>query len=116
MGGENSGNSGNEEWLHQVFARFEDHTLSVNRAIQEIREETAELRRSRIDFQKRWEEHLAEDRKRWAEQQERWDADQKRWEDQQKRWESTGKAILAIWEKVEKRPSSGDGDADPPGS
>jgi len=84
------------------------HEHSFSRAETESRFEKVldEIRQSREEWMRRWEENDArwqrqweEDRRRWEENQRRWEENERRWEENQRRWEENERR----WEENQRR-------------
>ena len=92
MGNTGGDGNGEKEWLHQVLARFEDHTLEMRRVV-------AELRAANERADERWEEN----KRRWGENDRRWGENERRWERHMKDWDRTSRAVVRLWEELERR-------------
>jgi hypothetical protein len=84
------------------------HEHSFSRAETESRFDRVldEIRQSREEWMRRWEENDArwrqqweEDRRRWEENQRRWEENERRWEENQRRWEEDKRR----WEENQRR-------------
>ena len=81
------------------------HEHSFSRAETESRFEKVldEIRQSREEWMRRWEENDARWRQQWEEDRRRWEENQRRWEENERRWQQQWEEDRRRWEENKRR-------------
>jgi hypothetical protein len=98
------------ELYNWVWTIVHEHSFSRAETESHFEKVLDEIRQSREEWMRRWEENDArwrqqweEDRRRWEENQRRWEENERRWEENQQRWEENERRWQQQWEEDRRR-------------
>jgi hypothetical protein len=98
------------ELYNWVWTIVHEHSFSRAETESHFEKVLDEIRQSREEWMRRWEENDArwrqqweEDRRRWEENQRRWEENERRWEENQRRWEENERRWQQQWEEDRRR-------------